>query len=77
MVSAKKAYLCKYYLVNARMKLRAAFLELKQGDKSIEDYVLEFNRLARFSPIFVNTKELKAERFIAGLRKDIRGYVAS
>ena len=59
------------------MKLQVAFLKLKQGDKYVEDYDLEFNRLARFSPIFVSTKELKAERFIVGLRVNIRGYVAS
>ena len=38
---------------------------------------MEFNRLARFSPIFISTEELRAERFITGLREDIRGYVAS
>ena len=59
------------------MKLQVAFLELKQGDKSVEDYDLEFNRLTRFSPIFVSTEELKAEHFIASLRENIRGYVAS
>ena len=57
--------------------MQAAFLELKQGDKYVADYDLEFNRLAKFSPIFVSTKELKTEHFIAGLREDIRGYVAS
>ena len=41
------------------------------GCKSLEDYDLEFNRLARFSPIFVSTKELKAEHFIAGLRETL------
>ena len=73
----KEAYLRKYYLITTRMKLHAAFLELKESDKSVEDYDLEFNRLARFSLEFVSTKELKAERFIADLREDIKGYVAS
>ena len=73
----KETYLYKYYPVTARMKLQAAFLQLKQGDKYVEEYDLEFNRLARFSPIFVSTEELKAEGFIAGLREDIKGYVAS
>ena len=73
----KETYLYKYSPVTARMKLQAAFLELKQGDKYVEEYDLEFNGLARFSPIFVSTEELRAEGFIAGLREDIRGYVAS
>ena len=59
------------------MKLQTTFQELKQGDQSVEDYDLEFNKLARFSPIYVSTEELKAEHFIAGLRENIRGYVAS
>ena len=73
----KEAYLCKYYPVAARMKLQEAFHELKQGDLFVEDYDQEFNRLARFSPIYISTEELKAERFIASLRKNIRGYVTS
>ncbi|XP_022957288.1 uncharacterized protein LOC111458730 [Cucurbita moschata] len=73
----KEAYLRKYYPVAARMKLQAPFHELKQGDLSVEDYDQEFNRLSRFSPIYVSTEELKAERFIAGLRENIRGYMAS
>ena len=55
----KEAYLRKYYPVTARMKLQAAFHELKQGDQSVEDYDLELNRLARFSPIYVSTEELE------------------
>ena len=73
----KEAYLRKYYPVTARMKLQAAFHELKQGDLSVEDYDLEFNILPRFSHIYVSTEELKVERFIVGRRENIRGYVAS
>ena len=53
-----------------------AFLALKQGDKSVEEYDLEFNKLARFSPAYVSF-ELKGERFIPGLREELRGNVAS
>ena len=73
----QEAYLRKYYPVTTRMKLQVVFLKLNQGDKFVEDYDLEFIRLTRFSPVFVSIEELKAERFIAGLREDIKGYVAS
>ena len=33
--------------------------------------------MARFSPAYVSTKELKVEWFIAGLREDLKGYVAA
>ncbi|XP_023552906.1 uncharacterized protein LOC111810432 [Cucurbita pepo subsp. pepo] len=71
------AYLYKYYPITARVKMQAAFLALKQGDRSVEEYDLEFNRLARFSPACVSSEELKGERFIAGLREELRGNVAS
>ena len=73
----KEAYLCKYYPITARMKMRATFLMLKQGDKSVEEYDQEFNRLARFSFAYVSTEELKVERFIAGLREDLKWHVAA
>ena len=57
--------------------MQAAFLALKQGDRSVEEYDLEFNRLTRFSPVYVSSEELKGERFISCLREELRGNVAS
>ena len=69
----KDAYLRKYYPITTKVKMQASFLELKQGDMSVEKYDLEFNRMARFSPAYVSTDELKVERYIAGLRDDLKG----
>lgn len=71
----KEAYLCKYYPVVARHKCQTAFLELKQGDKTVEDYDLEFNKLARFCPEYVSNEKMKIDRFIAGLRIELQGLV--
>ena len=46
----KDAYLHKYYPITARVKMQTTFLKLKQGDRSVKEYDLEFNRLARFFP---------------------------
>ncbi|XP_022927108.1 uncharacterized protein LOC111434045 [Cucurbita moschata] len=73
----KDAYLHKYYPITARVKMQTSFLELKQGDRSAEEYDLEFKRLARFSPAYVSSDELEAERFIAGLREERKENVAS
>ena len=73
----KDAYLHKYYPITARVKMQTTFLTLKQGDRSVKEYDLEFNRLARFSPAYVSFEELKGERFIAGLREELRGNVTS
>ena len=67
----KEAYLYKYYPVVARHKCQTTFLELKQGDKTIEDYDLEFNKLARFCPEYVNNEKMKIDHFIAGLRIEL------
>ena len=67
----KEAYLCKYYPVVARHKCQTAFLELKQGDKTVEDYDLEFNKLARFCPEYVSNEKMKIDRSIAVLRIEL------
>ena len=43
----------------------------------MEEYDLEFSRLARFSPAYVSSNELKAERFISGQREDLKGNVTA
>ncbi|XP_022930075.1 uncharacterized protein LOC111436561 [Cucurbita moschata] len=73
----KDAYLHKYYPITARVKMQTAFLALKQGDRSVEEYDLEFNRLTRFSLAYVRFEELKGERLITSLREELRGNVAS
>ena len=73
----KDAYLHKYYPITARVKMQTSFLELKQRDKLVEEYDLEFNRLARFSPAYVSSDELKVEQFIVGLWEELKGNVAS
>ena len=57
--------------------MQTSFLELKQGDRSVEEYDLEFNMLARFSPAYVSSDELKVEQFVAGLRDGLKENVAS
>lgn len=71
----KEAYLYKYYLVVARLKCQTAFLELKQGDKTIENYDLEFNKLARFCPEYVSKKKMKIDHFITSLRIELQGPI--
>ena len=71
----KEAYLYKYYPVVARLKCQTTFLKLKQGDKTDEEYDLEFNKLARFCPEYVSNEKMKTNRFVAGLRIEIQGPI--
>ncbi|XP_023520576.1 uncharacterized protein LOC111783989 [Cucurbita pepo subsp. pepo] len=73
----KDAYLHKYYPITARVKMQTSFLERKQGDRSVEEYDLPFNRLVKFSQAYVSSYELKVEQFIAGLRDGLKENVAS
>ncbi|KAH6800834.1 hypothetical protein C2S52_001298 [Perilla frutescens var. hirtella] len=47
------------------------FWNLKQGNKSIADYDLQFNRLSRYTPQTVDTEEKRIEKFHMGLKPEI------
>ena len=43
------------------------FLTLKQGRKSVTEYLHEFNHLSRYAPEDVPTDDAKQEKFMDGL----------
>ncbi|KAH6814101.1 hypothetical protein C2S51_023119 [Perilla frutescens var. frutescens] len=47
------------------------FWNLKQGNKSVADYDLQFNRLSRYAPQTVDTEEKRIEKFRMGLKPEI------
>ena len=47
------------------------FLNLEQGDMTVEQYDGEFDMLSRFVLDFVKDEEAKIEKFIRGLRLDL------
>ena len=49
------------------------FLNLKQGNLTVKEYVNKFNQLARFGIELVNTPEKKALRFVRGLNEPLQG----
>lgn len=72
----KELFLEKYFPPCLESQMDINFLELKQGDMSIAEYVNKFNELARFAPHQVNTEARKARRFEQGLNKWIRSKVS-
>lgn len=46
---------------------RCEFLTLKQEDKSVLEYLNEFNHLARYAPDDVSTDARKQDQFLNGL----------
>ncbi|BAH94833.1 Os10g0357350 [Oryza sativa Japonica Group] len=71
----KEAFYKKYFPESVKRMKEKEFLELKQGNKSVAEYEIEFSRLARFAPEFVQTDGSKARRFESGLRQPLKRRV--
>ncbi|XP_070009613.1 uncharacterized protein [Nicotiana sylvestris] len=48
------------------------FEQLKQGNKSMQEYYMEFIRLAKHAPHMVKTEKIKIRRFVSGLAYHIK-----
>src|SRR5438132_12131519 len=48
------------------------FMTLKQGTKTVREYVQKFNELARYAPDHVHTDEKKRECFLEGMNPKLR-----
>ena len=48
------------------------FLSLKQGHRSVMEYLYEFNHLARYAPREMATDEAKQEKFRFGLSEELQ-----
>ncbi|XP_020239850.1 uncharacterized protein LOC109818738 [Cajanus cajan] len=70
----KQLFLEKYFPQDVRHKKEVEFLELKQGEDSVADYVTKFEDLVRFCPMFdgVGNVEEKCVKFMSGLRPEIK-----
>ena len=52
------------------------FLALKQGRKTVAEYLYEFNFLARYAPDDVSTDQRRRNRFLNGLSEELQMAVA-
>jgi hypothetical protein len=53
------------------------FIHLRQRERLVEEYAVEFLRLSRFAPNLVKEEEERADRFQQGLRLEIQKHLAS
>ncbi|XP_070015985.1 uncharacterized protein [Nicotiana sylvestris] len=53
------------------------FEQLKQGNKSVQEYYMEFIRLAKHAPHMVKTEKAKIRRFVGGLAYHIKDTISA
>lgn len=56
---------------------RTEFRTLKQGSRTVNEYMHKFNQLARYAPGDVATDESKQEHFLEGLNDEISVHLVS
>ncbi|XP_022156662.1 uncharacterized protein LOC111023512 [Momordica charantia] len=73
----KEAFFQQYYPAITWYRKQVEFLNLKQDNRSVEEYDREFTKLSRFAPELVDTEATKCERFIIDLKDENKGFVAT
>ncbi|KAA0047858.1 ty3-gypsy retrotransposon protein [Cucumis melo var. makuwa] len=71
----KESFYVKFFSASLRDAKRQEFLNLEQGDMTVEQYDAEFDMLSRFAPEMIATEAAKADKFVRDLRLDIQGLV--
>ncbi|KAA0035382.1 gag-protease polyprotein [Cucumis melo var. makuwa] len=69
----KESFYAKFFSASLRDAMRQEFLNLEQGDMTVEQYDAEFDMLSRFAPEMIATEAARADKFVRGLRLDIQG----
>ena len=71
----QKAFMGKFFPASARYVKAREFLELKQGNITVLEYVAKFTELACFEDNYVATDRAKVWKFEDGLKLSIRGKI--
>ena len=56
--------------------MKDKFRDVKQGNKTVFEYLEEFNELARYAPEDIDTDERKRRQFMKGLHEELQPYLA-
>jgi hypothetical protein len=68
-----KARFCTHHVPCGTMKLKKKeFADLKQGSRTVNEYLNSFIQLSRYAPGDINTDEKKQDMFLNGLNDDIQ-----
>ncbi|XP_070005502.1 uncharacterized protein [Nicotiana sylvestris] len=67
-----EAFMASFIPEEDREAKATEFEQLKQGNKSVQEYYMEFIRLGKHAPRMVKTKKAKIRRFVRGLAYHIK-----
>ncbi|XP_073128818.1 uncharacterized protein [Henckelia pumila] len=68
----KRLFFEKYFTADVRARLKTEFMSLRQGDLSVAQFVVKFERGCHFVPLIGDDEAEKLQYFIVGLRPSIR-----
>lgn len=68
----KMSFYSKFFSANLRDVNRQEFLDLKQGQMTVDKYDQQFDILSHFASELVDTEHDRVERFVRNLRNDTR-----
>ncbi|TYJ95735.1 ty3-gypsy retrotransposon protein [Cucumis melo var. makuwa] len=71
----KESFYAKFFSASLRDVKWQEFLNLEQGDMTVEQYDAEFDMLSHFAPEMIATEAARADKFVKGFRLDIQGLV--
>ncbi|KAL4014449.1 hypothetical protein IC575_026651 [Cucumis melo] len=71
----KENFYAKFFSANVKHAKLQEFLNLEQGDMTVEQYDAELDMLSRFAPDVVRDEAARTEKFVRGLRLDLQGIV--
>ncbi|XP_050941532.1 uncharacterized protein LOC127149712 [Cucumis melo] len=63
----KESFYAKFFSANVKYAKQQEFLNLEQGDMTVEQYNTEFDMLSRFTPNVVKDEEARTEKFVRDL----------
>ncbi|KAA0032432.1 gag-protease polyprotein [Cucumis melo var. makuwa] len=67
----EERFYAKIFSANVKYAKQQEFLNLEQGDMTVEQYDTEFDKLSRFAPDVVKDEAARTEKFVRGLRPDV------
>ncbi|XP_073154229.1 uncharacterized protein [Henckelia pumila] len=68
----KRTLFAKYFTEDVRSQMIIDFMSLRQGDRSVVEYIQQFERGCHFVPLIAGDEREKKWQFIDGLREDIK-----